>query len=43
MPKSGNPVATPCQPGFAENAEMVAVENYIDVDNIPIKFHRCLY
>ena len=24
--------------GFAENAEMVAVKNYIDVGNIPIKF-----
>ncbi len=28
---------------FADNAEMVAVENYIDVGNVPIKFHLCLY
>ncbi len=28
---------------FAENAEMVAVENNIDVGNVPIKFHLCLW
>ena len=25
-----------------EITEMVAVENYIDVGNVPIKFHLCL-
>ena len=28
--------------GFAENAEMITVENYIDVDNTPAKIHLCL-